>query len=85
MSLFFLEHADLVICPNLTLYMTDQKYTALFLRLLITADKPAAAFQKMFLTNKAFKNICKFIAPEYKNKNASSAWFLNLEASVVHA
>ena len=48
--------------------MTDQKYTALFLRLLITADKPAAAFQKMFLTNKAFKNICKFIAPEYKKK-----------------
>lgn len=63
MSLFFLEHADLVICPNLTLYMTDQKYTALFLRLLITADKP----------------------PEYKNKNASSACFLNLEASVVYA
>lgn len=85
MSLFFLEHADLVICPNLTLYMTDQKYTALFLRLLITADKPAAAFQKIFLTNKAFKNICKFIAPEYKNKNTSSACFLNLEASVVHA
>ena len=61
--------------------MTDQKYTALFLRLLITADKPAAAFQKMFFTNNALKNIYKFIAPEYKNKNASSAFFLTLEAS----
>ena len=54
MSLFFLEHADLVICPNLTLYMTDQKYTALFLRLLITVDKPAAAFQKIFFNKQSF-------------------------------
>ena len=55
MSLFFLGHADLVICPTLTLYMTDKKYTALFLHLLITADKPAAAFQKMSFYKQSFE------------------------------